>query len=53
MGLPVQIAQGQPRHEAWGEQLVDIVRVEILDWFRDRVRNRVNYEEAWRRQNYL
>jgi hypothetical protein len=31
VGLPVEVSEGQAGEEAWGEELVDIVRVVVLD----------------------
>lgn len=32
VGLPVEVAQGQTGDEAWRKELVDVVRVKVLDW---------------------
>ena len=32
VGLPVEVAQGEARDEAWFDKLVNVVRVEVLDW---------------------
>lgn len=36
VGLPVEIAEGKAGDKAWGEEFVDVVRVEIVDWKRGR-----------------
>lgn len=30
--VPMEVAEGQPRDEAGADELVDVVRVEALDW---------------------
>jgi hypothetical protein len=51
MGLPVEISQGQAWDEARGKELVDVVRVEILDC--DQMA-RVSCCEKWmRKRQYL
>lgn len=32
VGLPVQVVEGESREQPGGKELVDIVRVEVIDW---------------------
>lgn len=32
MGLPMEVAQGESRHQSWSEEFENVVRVEILDY---------------------